>query len=107
MPHVLALARQIRDGAVLGVPDELARLVDEFTGVLEEGPRTDNPASATDADRYDNLAVYASRATGRDLSDFFDSFVTKWRFPITASGKARITALGLPKPTVDAGTYRE
>ncbi|MEV0318376.1 M60 family metallopeptidase [Streptomyces sp. NPDC050658] len=66
--------------------------------------RTDNPTSATDADRYDNLAVYASRATGRDLSEFF---VTKWRFPVTANGKARIAALGLSKPTVDASTYRE
>lgn len=28
--HVLALARQVRDGAALGVPDELARLVEEF-----------------------------------------------------------------------------
>ncbi|MEW2389309.1 M60 family metallopeptidase [Streptomyces venezuelae] len=66
--------------------------------------RADNPAAATDADRYDHLAVYASRATGRDLTEFFTG---KWRFPVSSAGTARIAALGLPRPTVDASTYRE
>ncbi|MEU7577276.1 M60 family metallopeptidase [Streptomyces sp. NPDC041068] len=84
---------QLRLAFGTGVWPELHRLI-----------RTDNPAAATEADRYDHLAVYACRATGRDLGDFF---VGTWRFPVTAAGKSRIAALGLDKPTVDASTYRE
>ncbi|NGO76171.1 hypothetical protein G6045_10895 [Streptomyces sp. YC504] len=66
--------------------------------------RTDNPAAATDADRYDNLAVYTSRAMGRDLTSFF---ADKWRYPLTASGRSRIAALGLNPPSSDLSTLRE
>ncbi|MBC9713331.1 hypothetical protein H9Y04_12200 [Streptomyces sp. TRM66268-LWL] len=66
--------------------------------------RTDNPPAATDADRYDNLAVYASRAMGRDLTGFF---ADRWRYPLTASGRSRIAALGLNPPSSDLSTLRE
>ncbi|MEV7020079.1 hypothetical protein [Streptomyces sp. NPDC093991] len=53
---------------------------------------------------FDGLAVYASRATGRDLTGFFAG---TWHYPVTASGLSRIAALGLDAPSVDASTYRQ
>lgn len=63
--------------------------------------RTENPQSdwaTQDALRWSNFAVYTSRVTGYDLTDFL---VSKWAYPIDAEGLATLAALNLPQPTVD------
>ncbi|WP_428950880.1 M60 family metallopeptidase [Streptomyces sp. cg35] len=69
--------------------------------------RTENPQSdwaTQDALRWTNFAVYVSRVSGYDLTDFF---VTRWAYPIDADGLAALAALGLPEPPVDPATLSD
>ncbi|MEV3853683.1 M60 family metallopeptidase [Streptomyces sp. NPDC050095] len=69
--------------------------------------RTENPQSdwqTQDALRWTNFAVYTSRVTGYDLTDFL---VSKWAYPIDAEGLSTLAALGLPKPPVDPATLSD
>lgn len=66
--------------------------------------RVENPQSdwqTQDALRWTNYAVYLSRVTGRDLTDFL---VNKWAYPINAEGRAALAALALPAPSTDPST---
>ncbi|OON80044.1 M60 family metallopeptidase [Streptomyces tsukubensis] len=69
--------------------------------VREENPRSDHTDSAK---RYRALATYSSRIARHDLTDFY---VHTWAFPIDATGKAELAALGLPRPAVDPGTLSD
>jgi len=69
--------------------------------VREENPQSDYTETAK---RYRALATYASRVSGRDLTDFF---VRDWAFPIDATGRAEIAALQLPKPSVEPATLTD
>lgn len=69
--------------------------------VREENPQSDYTETAK---RYRALSTYASRVSGRDLTDFF---VRDWAFPIDATGLADIAALQLPKPTVEPATLTD
>ncbi|WP_406337711.1 M60 family metallopeptidase [Streptomyces sp. NBC_00649] len=69
--------------------------------VREENPQSDYTETAK---RYRALSTYASRVSGRDLTDFF---VRDWAFPIDATGLAEIAALQLPKPAVEPATLTD
>jgi hypothetical protein len=69
--------------------------------VRKENPQSDYTETAK---RYRALSTYASRVSGRDLTDFFSR---DWAFPIDATGLAEIAALQLPKPTVEPATLTD
>ncbi|WP_328754316.1 M60 family metallopeptidase [Streptomyces sp. NBC_00117] len=69
--------------------------------VREENPQSDYTETAK---RYRALSTYASRVSGRDLTDFF---VRDWAFPIDATGLVEIAALQLSKPTVEPATLTD
>ncbi|MEU4269508.1 M60 family metallopeptidase [Streptomyces sp. NPDC026092] len=69
--------------------------------VREENPQSDPSETAK---RYRNLAVYASRVAGHDLTDFF---AHTWAFPLDAEARAALAALQLPTPAVDPATLTD
>jgi hypothetical protein len=92
----LVSLRQLELAFGTGIWPKLHRLV-----------RTENPQSdwaTQDALRWTNFAVYTSRVSGYDLTDFF---VSRWAYPIDAEGLTALAALGLPKPPVDPATLSD
>lgn len=69
--------------------------------IREEQPKA--PASTGDIDgKMQVLMVYASRASGKNLSDFF----RKWGFKVPESYYEAVAALNLPAPDKDVTTIR-
>ncbi|OYN98197.1 hypothetical protein CGZ95_13445 [Enemella evansiae] len=65
--------------------------------------RPDPGAYDDEAYRLGQLVFYYSKAAGANLLQFFD----RWGMPMTADTRNRVTALGLPQPSVDPSTIRD